>query len=531
MWKLTFSVNMKYVDVVLPLPLTAKFTYLLPSAFSEEVKIGCRVIVPFGSKKMYTALVVSIHEQKPEGYEVKEVLEVLDKRPVLLPHQFKFWQWLAEYYMCAEGDVYKAALPSGMKLESESQIQINENYSGEHELTSKEQLVVGLLSAGKDKSVHALQRESGISSILRVVKSLLDKGVVCMREEVKRNYKPKVEQRVRLRESFFSEASLHGLLDELRRAPKQMELYLKYVEMAAVSAALHLKNYQLLCEVRRKDLLAASGVNPAVCQSLVDRGVFEIYTCEIGRLSNTEVNEVLGLSPLSEAQNRALVQIGSQFADHEVCLLHGVTSSGKTELYIHLIDQVLRSGRQVLYLVPEIALTTQLTERLFRVFGHRMGVYHSKFPDAERVEIWQKQLSDQPYELILGVRSSVFLPFDRLGLIIIDEEHEQSYKQQDPAPRYHARNAALMLARMCGAKTLLGTATPSLESYFNASSGKYGLVELSERYSQVLLPEIEVVDIKELQRKRRMSGIFSPRLLSEIRSALEAHEQLSLIHI
>lgn len=519
---------MKYVDVVLPLPLTVKFTYLLPSAFSEEVKIGCRVIVPFGSKKMYTALVVSIHEQKPEGYEVKEVLEVLDKRPVLLPHQFKFWQWLAEYYMCAEGDVYKAALPSGMKLESESQIQINENYSGEHELTSKEQLVVGLLSAGKDKSVHALQRESGISSILRVVKSLLDKGVVCMREEVKRNYKPKVEQRVRLRESFFSEASLHGLLDELKRAPRQMELFLKYVEMAAVSAALHLKNYQLLCEVRRKDLLAASGVNPAVCQSLVDRGVFEIYTCEIGRLSNTEVNKVLGLSPLSEAQNRALVQIGSQFADHEVCLLHGVTSSGKTELYIHLIDQVLRSGRQVLYLVPEIALTTQLTERLFRVFGHRMGVYHSKFPDAERVEIWQKQLSDQPYELILGVRSSVFLPFDRLGLIIIDEEHEQSYKQQDPAPRYHARNAALMLARMCGAKTLLGTATPSLESYFNASSGKYGLVELSERYSQVLLPEIEVVDIKELQRKRRMSGIFSPRLLSEIRSALEAHEQVIL---
>ena len=519
---------MKYVDVVLPLPLTAKFTYLLPSAFSEEVKIGCRVIVPFGSKKMYTALVVSIHEQKPEGYEVKEVLEVLDKRPVLLPHQFKFWQWLAEYYMCAEGDVYKAALPSGMKLESESQIQINENYSGEHELTSKEQLVVGLLSAGKDKSVHALQRESGISSILRVVKSLLDKGVVCMREEVKRNYKPKVEQRVRLRESFFSEASLHGLLNELKRAPRQMELFLKYVEMAAVSAALHLKNYQLLCEVRRKDLLAASGVNPAVCQSLVDRGVFEIYTCEIGRLSNTEVNEVLGLSPLSEAQNRALVQIGSQFADHEVCLLHGVTSSGKTELYIHLIDQVLRSGRQVLYLVPEIALTTQLTERLFRVFGHRMGVYHSKFPDAERVEIWQKQLTENDYDVILGVRSSVFLPFRRLGLVIVDEEHETSYKQQDPAPRYHARSAAIMLASLYGAKTLLGTATPSMESYYNATHGKYALVEMKERFQQIQMPEIEVVDIKELVRKRRMSGHFSPFLLQKMREALENKEQVIL---
>lgn len=519
---------MKYVDVVLPLPLTAKFTYSLPSAFSDNLKVGCRVIVPFGSKKMYTALVVAVHECKPEGYEVKEVLEVLDQHPVLFPVQFKFWQWLAGYYMCTEGDVYKAALPSGMKLESESQVQLNEDYDGKQILSEKEQLVLGLLSESKEKSVHVLQRESGITHILRVIKSLLDKGAICMREEVKRNYKPKVEQRVRLKESLFSDEALHRVLDDLKRAPKQMALFLKYMESAAVPAALHLRNYHLLCEVRRKDLQTAAGVPPAVCQSLVERGILDLYTCEVGRLSSSKVNEVLGLSPLSDAQHKALMQIDSSFADHDVCLLHGVTSSGKTELYIHLISKMLKAGKQVLYLVPEIALTTQLTDRLYRVFGDRMGVYHSKFPDAERVEIWQKQLSDHPYELLLGVRSSVFLPFSRLGLVIVDEEHEQSYKQQDPAPRYHARNAALVLARMYGAKTLLGTATPSLETYFNACSGKYGLVELTERYGRVLLPEIEVIDIKELQRKRRMSGIFSPQLLAEIRRALASHEQVIL---
>ena len=519
---------MNFIDVVLPLPLSSVFTYALPPGLQSVVCVGSRVVVPFGAKKIYTAIVCEVHDRCPEGYEVKPILELLDRRPLLLPEQLDFWRWISDYYLCALGDVYKAALPSGMKLESESRVVLNEDYEGAVGLSAREQAVVGALSGRPGQTLAQLQKACGDFKVLRVVKSLLDKEVLLMKEEVKRSYKPRTEVHVRLAEAYFDEARLHAALDDLRRAVKQQVLLLKYLEMADVAAALRLKNPRLLAEVGRKRLVEAAGVAPAVCAALVEKGILETYAYETGRLPRTEVADTIGLPPLSEAQSRALSQIEAGFARHPVCLLHGVTSSGKTEIYIHLIQEALAQGRQVLYLVPEIALTTQLTERLFRVFGTRMGVYHSKFPDAERVEIWQKQMSDVSYELVLGVRSSVFLPFRRLGLVIVDEEHEPSYKQQDPAPRYHARNAAIVLARSYGARTLLGSATPSLETYYNARTGKYGMAELTERFGQVQLPEVEVVDIKELRRKRRMTGLFSPRLLAEMRAALERREQIIL---
>lgn len=519
---------MRFVDVILPLPLPATYTYRLPDGIQHGAQAGCRVIVPFGAKKIYTAVVVEEHDREPEGFEVKMVMEVLDVQPVLLPQQLAFWKWIADYYLCTQGEVCKAALPSGMKLESESKVVLNDEYEGATALSQREQTVVDALVRKKEQTVYQLQKACGDRPVLGVVKTLLDKGVLLMREEVRRNYKPKTEVHVRLADVYCDEGALHRAIDELKRASKQLAVLVKYMEMADVPFALRMKNPKLLKEVSRKALVEASGATLAICNALVERGILETTQYEVGRLAHSEVTDVVGLSPLSEAQQRAYTEIGKVFETHPVCLFHGVTSSGKTEVYIHLIKDVIKTGKQVLYLVPEIVLTTQLTERLYRVFGSRMGVYHSKFPDAERVEIWQKQLSTAPYDIILGVRSSVFLPFRNLGLVIVDEEHESSYKQQDPAPRYHARNAAIVLARIYGAPTLLGTATPALETYYNVRTGKYGMVELTERFGKVELPVVEVVDIKELQHKRRMTGSFSPLLLGEIRQALENREQVIL---
>ena len=520
--------SMKFVDVVLPLPLSSVFTYALPEGLRDAAGVGCRVVVPFGAKKIYTGIVTEVHGRRPEGYEVKNVMELLDESPVLLPVQLDFWRWIADYYMCALGDVYKAALPSGMKLESESRVRLNDEYEGEAKLTEREQRVADALSCKADQTLSQLQKACGDTHVLRVVKSLLDKGVVVMEEEVRRTYKPRTEVHVRLASGCFSEDRLHEVLNGLKRAARQQAVLLKYLDLSDAAAALRLRNPNLLAEVGRKQLAEAAGASVAVCNALVERGILETYSYETGRLARTDVADTIGLAPLSTGQTAALEKVKSEFRTHPVCLLHGVTSSGKTEIYIHLIQEMLAAGKQVLYLVPEIALTTQLTERLYRVFGGRMGVYHSKFPDAERVEIWQKQLSGEPYALVLGVRSSVFLPFQRLGLVIVDEEHEPSYKQQDPAPRYHARNAAMVLARKYGACTLLGSATPSLDTYYNVRTGKYGLAELTERFGQAQLPEVEVVDVKELRRKRRMAGPFSPRLLEEMRAALEHKEQVIL---
>ncbi|WP_296122801.1 primosomal protein N' [uncultured Bacteroides sp.] len=513
----------KFADVILPLPLHNCFTYSLPDEWADEVQTGCRVVVPFGRKKYYTAIVCNVHYCAPTEYEVKEVSVLLDARPILLPRQFKFWEWLADYYLCTQGDVYKAALPSGLKLESETIIEYNPDFESDVRLPEKEQKILDMLSAVPEQCVTKLEKESGIKNILSVIKSLLDKEAVFVKEELRRTYKPKTETRVRLTVAARNEHRLHIFFDELqRRAPKQLDLLMKYMELSGYLSGRDVK------EVSKAELLQRASATPSAFNGLVERGVFEVYQQEIGRLDTALLKDVVPVNPLNEHQQQAYHAILENFQSKNVCLLHGVTASGKTEVYIHLIKETIRQGKQVLYLLPEIALTAQITERLQRVFGSRLGIYHSKFPDAERVEIWQKQLSEEDYDIILGVRSSVFLPFRNLGLVIVDEEHENTYKQQDPAPRYHARNAAIVLASMYGAKTLLGTATPSVETWYNATSGKYGLVELKERYKEIQLPEIIPVDIKELHRKKMMNGPFSPLLLQYIREALEQKEQVIL---
>ena len=511
----------KYVDVILPLPLPRSFTYSLPDEGADEVQMGCRVVVPFGRKKFYTAIVCNVHYCAPTEYEVKEISAVLDTSPILLPVQFKFWEWLSEYYLCTQGDVYKAALPSGLKLESETIVEYNPDFEAETRLPEREQQILDLLANEPEQTVTKLEKDSGIKNILSVIKSLLDKEALFVKEELRRTYKPKTEARIRLTEQASNERRMRMLFDELSRAPKQLALLMKYVELSGALGSAPLR------EVTKKELLQRSAASPSILNGLVEKKVFDVYYQEIGRL-NRQADEVIELNPLNEHQQQAYNEITESFRDKNVCLLHGVTSSGKTEVYIHLIDEALRQGKQVLYLLPEIALTTQITERLKRVFGGRLGIYHSKFPDAERVEIWQKQLGDEGYDIILGVRSSVFLPFRNLGLVIVDEEHENTYKQQDPAPRYHARNAAIMLASMYGAKTLLGTATPCVETWYNATTNKYGLVSLTERYKEIELPEILPVDIKELHRKKRMTGQFSPLLLENVRAALDRKEQVIL---
>lgn len=512
----------KYVDVIVPLPIASQYTYSVPAELEESVQEGCRVVVSFGQKKFYTAIVTKVHYVAPENYETKDVEEVLDTSPVILPTQFRFWEWLSTYYLCTLGDVYKAAMPSGMKLESETLVAYNEDFEATVPLPKNEQRILDLLNDDKEQCVTQLQKASGLKSILPIIKRLLEKQAIFVKEDLKRNYKPRTEARVRLTEAYSTEHALRELFDNLGRAKKQLSLLMKYIELSGwMGTASTLK------EVSKKDLLDKTGASVSILNSLVEKGVLETYYYEIGRLDKS-IKGTLSLNPLNVAQERAFTAIRNSFQEKSVCLLHGVTSSGKTEIYIHLIEEVLRKGQQVLYLLPEIALTTQITERLKRVFGHRLGVYHSKFPDAERVEIWKKQLTDESYDIILGVRSSIFLPFKRLGLIIVDEEHENTYKQQEPAPRYHARSAAIMLASMYEAKVLLGTATPSVESYFNARKGKYGLVQLKERYKEIRLPHIELVDIKELTRQKRMKGPFSPVLVKEIRSALDRKEQVIL---
>ena len=512
----------RYVDVIVPLPIAGQYTYLLPEEMAERVCMGCRVVVPFGRKKFYTGLVTRVHEEAPQAYETKDVSEVLDERPILLERQYAFWQWLSDYYLCPLGDVYKAAVPSGMKLESETLVVYNPEFVAGGPLPEKEQQVLDLLSRDTEQCITQLEKSSGIRQLLPVIQSLLEKEAIYVKEELKRSYRPKLETRVRLTERVRPEKALRLQFDLLARAPKQLAVLMKYLELSGWSGA-----DGRLREVTRKQLQDASGASAAVLNGLVEKQVFELYRAEVGRLAQGTL-ETQDLHTLSEAQENAYRQILATFHTKNVCLLHGVTASGKTEIYIHLIQQVLSVGKQVLYLLPEIALTTQITERLKRVFGDRLGIYHSKFPDAERVEIWRKQLSENDYDVILGVRSSVFLPFRRLGLVIVDEEHEQTYKQQDPAPRYHARNSAIVLASLFGAKTLLGTATPSIETYYNALQGKYGLVELNERHQQICLPRIEVVDIRELARKKRMTGPFSPMLLQQMREALDRKEQVIL---
>ena len=442
---------MNYADVILPVPLAGLFTYSVPEGMA--VRVGVRVLVTFGRSKKYMGIVASLHNNKPEGYEVKPIAQVMDAEAIVTDNQLKLWQWIADYYMSPIGEVYKAALPSGLKAED--------------------------------------------------------------------GYRPKTELYIQLTPSFRNEQALHVAIDMLQRAPKQMKAFLDFLELSGWD---RFDEPDAQTELTRDELLN-EGHSLQTINALVQRGLLETYDKEVGRLNYGGDPHPENIKPLSQPQQEAFNQIQFSFLQKNVTLLHGVTSSGKTEIYIHLIQQALDKHQQVLYLLPEIALTVQMMQRLQRVFGNRLGIYHSKYSDAERVEIWQKQLSGHPYDVILGARSAVLLPFQNLGLIIIDEEHVTSYKQQDPAPRYHARSAAIMLAQMYGAKTLLGTATPSLETYHNAKTGKYGLVELTQRYKGIQLPEIQVVDIKDLQHRKMMNGLFSPLLLNKVREALERGEQ------
>ena len=448
-----------FADVILPLPLDGIFTYSVPSSLEEQVLRGVRVLVPLGRNKTYVGIVSEKHHRAPEGYQTKDILQVLDVTPILLDSQLRLWHWIADYYMSPIGEVYKAALPSGLKAED--------------------------------------------------------------------GFRPKTETFITLTPQFRNEQTLHVALNMLHRADKQLAALIDYLALSHWDSVEGSVCRETVVEITRDELLNAGHSLPTV-NALVKRGLLEVYEREVGRLNHGGEPHLEKIRPLSDVQQDAFNKIQFSFLGKNVTLLHGVTSSGKTEIYIHLIRQALERKQQVLYLLPEIALTVQIMQRLQHVFGNRLGIYHSKYSDAERVEIWQKQLSQNPYDVILGARSAVFLPFQNLGLVIVDEEHETSYKQQDPMPRYHARSTAIVLAQMFGAKTLLGTATPSVETYYNAKTGKYGLVELFQRYKGIELPEIQVVDVKDLQHRKMMNGPFSPYLLNKVREALEHGEQAIL---
>ncbi len=439
-----------FVDVILPLPLPGTFTYSIPEELKGKIIPGCRVVVPFGKKVTYTALVSSLHNNPNNNYEIRPIRELLDEAPIVLNEQIKLWDWIARYYMCSLGEIYKAAIPQGLKGE----------------------------------------------------------------------FKPRTEQRVRLTARCRDEKGINLILQSLSRAPRQKRLLATYLQATTPFS----ENSK---EISKHKLLEEAQVSQNIYKELQDKGIFESYEVEIGRLAR-ENDKVAPQNILNDAQKKAFEEIKDSFKQKNVTLLHGVTSAGKTEIYIHLITEALERGEQVLFMLPEIALTKQITERLRRVFGNKIGVYHSKFSDAERVEIWKKQLSDEPYEIILGVRSSLFLPFKKLGLIVVDEEHENSYKQQDPAPRYNARNAAIVLASLYGAKTLLGTATPSIDSYYNATTGKYALVNLTTRHREVKLPHIEVIDMAEYSRKKQTVGTFSDPLVEAMSNALKEKKQIIL---
>lgn len=468
---------MRYVEVILPLPLEGTFTYVVPDALLDKVVPCVRLLVPFGKTKTYIGICDTYPSDHPnnnddnDGIKYKAILAILDDGPVLLPQQLQLWHWIANYYMSPIGDVYKAALPSGLK--------------------------------GED------------------------------------SYKPHTEEYVCLGKQFRGEQELHIALDGLARATKQQKVLMSYLELSGIANVPELvstdvtqtdnKQHNQLRAVSKDELRNTTHCSLAIINSLIEKGILQTYRKEVSRLNNSyDKLQPNAIHALNDAQTIAYDKILLQMMAHNVTLLHGVTSSGKTEIYIHLIFKALQEHKQVLYLLPEIALTVQITNRLRCVFGNKLGIYHSRYNDEERVEIWQKQLSNEPYEVILGARSAVFLPFQRLGLVIIDEEHENSFKQQDPAPRYHARSVAIVLAQMYGAKTLLGTATPSIESYRNAQLGKYGLVTLSQRYKDIQLPTIEVVDIKDLRRRKLMSGPFSPHLIAAVRNALQRGEQAIL---
>lgn len=516
---------MTFAEVLLPLPLQGTFTYSIPAELASEVTPGCRVIVPFGRKKFYTGIVAGFSLHAPEGFEVKPVSQVLDGSPIVRHPQLKFWNWLADYYLCSPGEVYKAAVPAALKIESETNIELNPDFE-EHpdsRLSEREVMVIQALDhASSQMTMAELDKHVGFRNVAGVVSGLVDKGAVMVSEKLVERYHSRKETYVEIALGRGDSEALHQAFDTVRNSPRQEKALLTLLELSKFMR----KSGESL-EVTKKELMERAAVSSAIVAALEKRGIIRQYRKSISRFDAVDI-PTGELPALSEAQHKALREIHELWNSHNVNLLHGVTSSGKTEIYIHLIDFALRQKSQALLLVPEIALTTQLTRRLQRVFGDKVLIYHSKFSDNERVELWRKMLTDSSPRIIIGARSSVFLPFANLGLIIVDEEHESSFKQQDPAPRYNARDAAIVLAGMHDAKVLLGSATPSVTSYFNAQSGRYGLIELSERFQGVKLPDISIVNMTEERKKHAVAGTFSFRLRKMVKDAIESDHQAIL---
>lgn len=519
-----------FANVLLPLPLPGYFTYRVPEEFHHEIAPGKRVVVPFGKKKIYTALVHELLAENPSSIEIKNILSVIDTKPVVFPIQFQLWEWMAMYYMCTPGEVMNAALPSGFKLASESMICLNPEADLETaDLNEKEIIIIEALLSQKKLPVNTIADLLDQRKIIPVIHTLIEKGIIIAEEKIEEKYKPLKQAFIRLGKDYSEdEEKLKSVFDELsKRAFKQLQALMVFLTVSREA------NGKAM-DVRKSDLLKNKEVSPQSLNTLISKGILEYFELEASRLETARaLNEVDSIN-LSLHQKRAFDDIQRIFTEKEVILLHGITSSGKTELYIKLIDQALKENRQVLYLLPEIALTSQIINRLQRYFGNKVGIYHSKYNDNERVEIWNHCLRREDsngggqFQVILGARSALFLPYSNLGLVIVDEEHDTSYKQYDPAPRYHARDTAIMLAKFHGAKTLLGSATPALETYYNASGGKFGLVEMTERYGGVSMPAIVLANVREETRNKTMQSHFTSALTGQVREALQQKEQVIL---
>ena len=516
----------KYAEVILPLPLNATFSYRIPEELAPQAKVGSRVIVQFGSKKFYTGIIESITPIAPQGFEVKDITTIIDDYPIIKHPQLKLWHWISEYYLCAIGDVYKAAVPAGLKIESETFVEINNEYEEDENarLSEREAIVCQLLDHEGKLSLTEIEKKTGFKNIITLINNLIELNAVIVSEKLIERYRSKKEIYVKLKASSDNPKSLHQAFDAVKGAKKQETMLLALLELSSYTRK-DTENQ----EVTRAQLIERTGLTTAIISAMAKKGIIEVYKKEINRFQfNGIVTHKLPI--LSDAQNTALESIVNSFSEHPVTLLHGVTSSGKTEIYIHLISKVLQQGNQALFLVPEIALTTQLTHRLQKVFGERVLIYHSRFSDNERVDIWKKLLNEDEPCVVIGARSSLFLPFSKLGIVIVDEEHESSYKQYDPAPRYNARDIAIVLASMHGAKTLLGSATPSIETYYKAQLGKFGFVELLNRYENVTLPQIETIDMTIARKRYMTNGSFAQPTITAARETLKDGNQIIIFH-
>ncbi|HEV7346817.1 replication restart helicase PriA [Telluribacter sp.] len=511
-----------FADLILPVPIPRLFTYRVPRTMSELIKVGARVIVQFGKNRVITAVVARLHHHPPTDYQAKYIMELLDEEPIVTAYQLELFSWMADYYLCTIGEVMNVALPSGLKITSQSKVQYNPDFDHPQLLTDQEVVILEEIKKHQALSYEEVARLVEQTNVTSVIKSLVGKRAVILFEEVKEKYTPKIARKVRLSAQYEAPNVLRELMLALEKQPKQQEVLLRYLSYVPVQNNPGLNQHGLDKAVFSKD----DGLSDSSLQTLVRKGIFEKFDIVVSRFADLPVTPAKEIK-LTETQQLANSRIQEHFRDKEVVLLHGITGSGKTEVYISLIKQALESGTQVLYLLPEIALTTQIVVRLRKVFGDRMGIYHSRFSDNERVEVW-KGILDGKFQFVVGVRSAIFLPFDNLGLIIVDEEHETSYKQQDPAPRYHARDVAVVMAYLHKAKVLLGSATPSLESYYHAQSGKYGLVEMFQRFGEAALPEFVLIDTKLEKKQRKMKDEFSSVFLEYLAHNLKHNEQTIL---